>query len=437
MVDRRLLIAGIMMAVGMGAAPGRSATSPIGIAAVDGVVATEDITVPSASRHIVEVDAASAATTGAPTSVTLLVRRLFDGRWTLLGDATVVQTPSGRSRWTIRDVAFDAPDLGLGYELYAASVDRHALGTPGALIDYDTVRRASVAISKPVRVRFSTAVPRVDSPSGCFVELTDVVDVDGHRRSRGGDAGGPIGVGANAELGAEAVVPAGGGAYLIVTPIDGNEVRWITPTNGTYADRRLTATLQLGRPELDAGKQFKVQGVISRRPIAGGFYPPDAWAALDRDFCARSAEMIVRREIEPMDLVVEAVEDERATRQTIPVRSLPFQVEGTVVDKSPRTALVPGETVWILSRHVDRDDRWIVQNLAMVSLNHFDWRAPGIRLVPGTYRLIAVASLRPLTRGAAISDADWYARIRARSMRRLSRAVTIEINSSSVTRSDR
>jgi hypothetical protein len=392
---------------------------------------TEEVSFAAATKSVVEGElGAIALRADARTSLALIAQRVYDGRWSLVGRTSlsdVAKSSRVRRRWTVRDVSLNGPDLGKGWELYAAVVDTDAFGTPGMLIDYDMVRRASLVISKPVHVRLAAVASQTAVPNTCFIELTDVRDVNGVRVSRGAGVTSPIDVAVNADVGGEVEAPVDAHAYLIVSPIGSGNSRWVMERNGTRSGRKWTETAVLGRPDLDYAQSFRLQGVISRRPLAVGAYRPEQWAALDRDLCARSAEVIVRRAVEPVDLVIESIDDEPIARRTIEVSSM-FQADGSVVDKTPRNALNPNETVWILSRRLDADDLWVVQNLAIVAPNRFDWRAPGIRLAPGSYRLIAIASSRPLTRGAPISDAQWYQYVKARAVRRLSRAITVDVS---------
>src|SRR5204863_8654459 len=118
-------------------------------------------------------------------------------------------------RWTIRDVTLDGPELGKGFELYAAGVSGEVLGAAGAIIACQAMRLAARVVSKPLLVRLTDdASAALDLPQNCFVELRDLQDVNGARVAAAARGTVPLDVSSNVQVGGDVDAPAGAFAYL-------------------------------------------------------------------------------------------------------------------------------------------------------------------------------------------------------------------------------
>jgi len=351
--------------------------------------------------------------------VQLAAIRLYDGSCYLLG-SDVLEKRGAKAgiaswRWVVEDVRFPLPDYGKGFEVVAILV-RKGADLPEGLVDYDTVLRYALAKTDQVHCNMRCEAR---------VEITHVQDVTGEIVQLMPGPAPPLEVGWTATIKGKADRSKDSFVYLVVHPITSDQ-RWVMEQKGSSDGRDWTETGYFGREGLDTGELFRVQAIVSKRPIAHGAYPPHDWHRLEENICGTSSEVLTRRRTGPGDLVIEKI-DNKVFVGNDPVPSdMECQILGSIENPQPEHMLEPGELVWLLFRPAGDDEQWSVGALAFPLGDGFIWRVPVLKFPkPGRYKLMAVAARTDLPL-QNLSQRDWYALARARIIRRLSRIVTVD-----------
>jgi hypothetical protein len=173
---------------------------------------------------------------------------------------------------------------------------------------------------------------------------------------------------------------------------------------------------------------FRLQAIVSKKPIPQGSYTPDQWRIIEGGLCAASGEVLVRRRIGPGDLTIRTVDDQMVAGGGAVQAGLECQVAGGIEDPRPEYAVRQGETVWVLSRRVGGDEGWVVGGLAVLTPDGLGWRVPSLKFPePGQYQLAAVATTRLELPRRQLTGRDWYLLASDRALRRLSRMATVSV----------
>jgi hypothetical protein len=363
-------------------------------------------------------------------TVGVLVNRVFDGTWYAAGRGNTESTEIGRgskeAHWRVRDVSFQMPDIGKGFKIYAFVLPKTAVPFPTGAVDYAAVHRLALSISEPIEVVLS------DDPSGngvegtCKIELTEIRSVDGQLVSVANSQKAPIDVEVDSDMRGYFDRPNSTHyIYLSVLPVDA-EARWIMPRRGSAVGTVWTEAAYFGRRNIDVGESFRVQAFISKAEISPGSYPLSGWSRFEPQICAYSKEVLVKRRIAAGDLVIRKVDERDVTRTPMDV-DFDFPVEGRVEEARPDTAILAGETVWILARRARSDEGWVVKALAVVSTDGYSFKANVHFSQPGQYILMALASTRKLAANQVLAEQSWYQAANVRAFRRLSRTVEVAI----------
>jgi hypothetical protein len=370
---------------------------------------------------------------GAKFVAQVVVQRLYDKRWWVVGSSSLhvmgERLSKPQWRWVVPNVRLPLPDYGKGFEIRAVLVKQGNGELSKGLVDYETVRRYAVSFADPVQGNTGEQQNNVKPIEGpCFVEITNIKNIYGEQISIRPGSKDPIEVDLSPIVEGRLDKPKKGiyEPYLVVQAST-DDKKWVMDRKGTVSGRRWTETAYFGRKGMDKAVMFRVQAIVSKRPLPHGGYAPDEWRNLETSICARSGEIMVMRRITAGDLVITRVDDKSVIGRT-PVTVAPeSQVEGEIEDPQPENILMPGETVWILSRPVNTKG-WTVEALALPAADGVSWRVPSLSLSrPDQHNLIAVASLVRLPRGQVLSDDEWYRLVNARLLRRLSRMVIVNV----------
>ncbi|HEX8089929.1 MAG TPA: hypothetical protein VF762_13800, partial [Blastocatellia bacterium] len=257
------------------------------------------------------------------------------------------------------------------------------------------------------------------------IEITHIQDVSGEMVRITPGPNPPLEVGWTSTVKGKADRAEGTYVYLMIHPLTSDQ-RWVMEQKGYYEGRDWTETGYFGREGLDTGEIFRVQAIVSKRPIAHGAYPPDSWHRIEQTICGTSSEVLARRRIGPGDLVIEKIDDKPFVGNNPVLAELQCQVAGSIENPRPEYMLRPGELVWILYRYISEDEQWTVAALAFPLGDGFIWRVPVLRFPKaGRYKLMAVAALTDLPL-QKLSQKDWYALARGHLIRRISRMVTVD-----------
>jgi hypothetical protein len=363
-------------------------------------------------------------------TVGVLVNRLYDGAWYAAGRGDMEGGTDAQSNkeahWSVRDITFQMPDIGKGFRVYAFVLPKNAVPFPPGAVDYGAVRRSALSISGPIEIVPSDDPSGIEVPGNCRIELTEIRDVDGHLVSVANSQKAPIDVEVNSDVRGSFDRPdATSFIYVSILPVD-SDARWIMPRRGSAVGTAWTEAAYFGRRNIDVGESFRVQAFISKTNIPAGRYPISDWTRFEPQICAYSKEVLVKRRITAGDLVIRKVDERTVTRTPMDV-DFDFPVEGRVEDASPDTAILAGETVWILARRAKSDEGWVVKALAVVSTDGYGFKANVHFSKPGQYILMALASTRKLAVNQILSEQSWFQAANVRAFRRLSRTVEVVV----------
>lgn len=367
--------------------------------------------------------------------VQLVVQRVYDGGWWVIGSSQV--EPAGRNaawRWVVRDARLPKPDYGKGFYLYAILIPQ-GRELPEGIIDDETARRYALAYTEKVQCRIRC---------GGYIEITRIKDITGKMVDPADVIGEPIEVGWTPEIKGLADLSDGSFIHLVIHPVTGED-KWVMERKGGIpVNRNWSETAYIGRIGQDAGDLFRLQAIVSKKFLDHRAYSPEEWNNLKGDICAVSGEIMVRRRVGRMDLIIQKI-DETEVSGIEPIRTdFEFRVTGGIEDNQDQNRLRSDEKVYLLYRSVVSPDQavttddqmkineqqWRVGAVATVLPDGFSWRATSMRLrQAGQYKLIAIAARTKLDLETLLAPQNWYdfAVSRPPTVTRLSRVITINV----------
>jgi hypothetical protein len=361
--------------------------------------------------------------------VQVLVRRVYDSSIWVEGTSRL-ERRDGAWHWSAI-TRLRAGDFRRGYELVAMLVPQRQQ-LPSGLTDRRTINQVTRVSSKAVPIQLPE---RPSDACAARIQITEMEDLSGVLRPVQPHNLVPIDVGWTANLRGEVDLDTGMFEYVLIRPITSN-VHWIMERKGQLSGRRWTETAYFGRSGLDGGELFRVMGIVVRRRLQDGDYkltadtpgPPTKngfWSDIEKDVCAVSDEILVRRSVGLGELVIRNL---RTGTELRPVRGgvvLDVELTTQIAGDANLPKIAENESVWVFYRPVGDKENWVVGTVANTTPDGLQWHVPYFRLPsPGRYDLMAVSAFIPLQR-RALADEDWYQYAVKRRLHRFSRLVRV------------
>lgn len=384
----------------------------------------------------------------------MVIQRLYDRHWWIVGSTKPVRRKDQSSWvWVVRNFTFPEPDLGMGYEIGAVFMNNNEDELPIGFIDYYTLKRHAKAVSRLISINISKDIPEHEIAGSCYIDILSVQDINGNPISVSAERNEPIEVNYVSLIKGQVYKPKDTVKYLVVHSIRDHQ-RWVMLDKGDRDTRggegkEWSDTAYFGRPEMDVGDLFHLQGIVFKDTILNYFtqyenkfldrkFTDSEWHDLEKNLiiCYESKEVIVRRRVSPSDLVITQIGDRYVSHGTeennkesrvVKLEQFDSPIKGGI-ESSDQTYALRGESIWIL-RKKDSDEKWEIAGWGRPYPDKLSWRVPDFRFsASGQYMIKAIATKNlKLEKGKPIPDDIWISSSITRESPTISVKVTPEV----------